>query len=38
MKEWTRTILLVTLLLAGILFIIWAHHTADANLLQGINR
>jgi hypothetical protein len=36
MKEWTRTILLVALLLAGITFIIWTHHAADTNLLQGI--
>jgi len=36
MKEWTRTIILVVLLLAGIAFLLWSRHTADTGLLQGI--
>jgi hypothetical protein len=37
MKEWTRTIILIVLILAGIAYMIWAHHAATDSLLQGVS-
>lgn len=35
MKEWTRTVILLGLIGLAVVYIIWSHHTATANLLQG---
>ena len=36
MKEWTRTVILVLLLVACIAFLVWSRHAADSSLIQGI--
>lgn len=36
MKEWHRTILLSMLIILAVVYIIWTHHQAQTNLLNGV--
>jgi hypothetical protein len=36
MKEWTRTFILIGIILAALAYILWMHHTASTSLTLGI--